>query len=82
MLDSSLLNSSETFRYQLLSRLQMDCDYYLNCANKSSRVLWSGDEKEQIENMFQLHESFSEDKKPEWLTIEQIKEYESKMINK
>jgi len=30
--------------------------------------------------MISLYESFEESEKPEWLTLEQIKEYESKMI--
>lgn len=75
-----ILNRDETFRYQLLSRLQADCEYYLNYGNRNKKFLWSGDEKEQIELMVLLYESFSEDKKPEWLSFEQIKEYEKKII--
>lgn len=82
MVDLSILNSDKNFRYQLLSRLKMDCDYYLGFGNKSKNHLWDGNEKDQIETMFSLHNSFSESEKPEWLTIEEIKEYESKMIIK
>jgi len=80
MLDPYILNNTKDFRYQLLSRLKMDCEYYLNYGNKSVRQLWAGTEKEQIETMISLYESFEESEKPEWLTLEQIKEYESKMI--
>lgn len=75
-----ILNNDEKFRYQLLSRLQADCDYYLN-TQKCSKHFWAGSEKEQIEIMFLLYDSFPKDKKPEWLTLEQIKEYEKKIIN-
>lgn len=42
--------------------------------------LWAGDEKLQIEFMIKLHESFKEDEKPEWLTMDEILEYSKKMI--
>lgn len=29
------------FRYQLLSRLQSGCEYYLNHGNKHSKFLWA-----------------------------------------
>lgn len=63
------------FRYMLLSRLQSDCKYYLDFGNRNPRCLWAGDEAEQIEFMIKLHDSFMEDEKPMWLTMEQIKEY-------
>jgi hypothetical protein len=80
MVDLDILNKDEKFRYQLLSRLKMDCDYYLGNGNKSKNHLWAGNEKDQIETMFSLYESFSESEKPEWITIKEIKEYENKMI--
>ena len=58
------------FRYMLLGRLQADCEYYLGFGNKSSRRLWAGSE---------IHDSFRENEKPEWLTMEQIKEYSNAM---
>ena len=60
------------FRYMLLGRLQADCEYYLGFGNKSS-------EKTQIEYMTKIHDSFRENEKPEWLTMEQIKEYSNAM---
>ena len=67
------------FRYMLLGRLQADCEYYLGFGNKSSRRLWAGSEKAQIEYMTKIHDSFRENEKPEWLTMEQIKEYSNAM---
>ncbi|PFJ73265.1 LPD11 domain-containing protein [Bacillus cereus] len=75
-----ILQSDEKFRYQLLSRLQMDCNYYLGYGNRGKNALWTKDEKEQIELMKELWKSFAESDKPEWLTWDDIKNYESKMI--
>jgi len=75
-----VLNHDETFRYQILSRLKMDCEYYLNYGNRAKRNLWATNERDHIDTMLALYESFPETGKPEWLTIEQIKEYENKMI--
>lgn len=50
------------FRYMLLGRLQADCEYYLGFGNKSSRRLWAGSEKAQIEYMTKIHDSFEKTK--------------------
>lgn len=73
-----ILQGDLTFRYMLLSRLQSDCEYYLNYGNRNVKRLWAGDEKRQIELMVKLYDSF--DEKPQWLTMEEIMEYENKMI--
>lgn len=74
-----LLGHDECFRYQLLDRLKLDCNYYLGYGNKNPKNLWAGSEKEQIEAMETLWNSFPEDRKPEWLTWEQIKIFAMKM---
>jgi hypothetical protein len=75
-----ILKSSETFRYSLLSRMQSDCNYYLGYGNRYAKNLWAGDETEQILTMKLIWNSFSHDDKPEWLTWEDILNYETKMI--
>lgn len=75
-----ILQADEKFRYQLLSRLQSDCDYFLGYGNRSKNALWAEDEKEQIKVMKKLWKSFEEDEKPEWLTWDDIKNYEAEMI--
>ena len=75
-----LIQRDSRFRYMLLSRLQSDCEYYLNYGNRYAKSLWAGDEEAQIEFMIGLHNSFKEDEKPEWLTMEQIMEYRKEMI--
>ena len=69
------------FNYMMLDRLQSDCEYYLNYGNRNKKVLWALEEKEQIEEMKKLYNSFLEDLKPEWLTYDKILEYEKLMIN-
>ena len=45
------------------------------------QALWAKNEKDQIACMKALWKSFKEDKKPEWLTFEQILEFEKQMLN-
>ena len=75
-----VLRGDLTFRYQLLGRLQSDCEYYLNYGSRDARRLWTGDECRQIELMRRLYESFADDEKPQWLTMEEINAYGEKMI--
>lgn len=73
-------NREDKFRYQLLSRLKSDCDYYLGFGGRSARNLWAKTEREHIDKMKELHNTFSESDKPEWLTYDNILEYEMLMI--
>lgn len=67
------------FNYMMLGRLRSDCDYYLGNGNRSKSRLWAGSVKEQIEKMKELHNSFPDGQKPEWLTYEDILDYEKRM---
>ena len=60
----------DRFRYMLLDRMRADCDYHL----------WAGNVTDQIGYMKALWESFPVDGKPEWLTMEQILNYEQEML--
>lgn len=77
-----LLFHEASFRYQLLYRLQMDCDYYLGYGNRYVGRLYFKTEKEHVTYMKALWESFSKDGKPEWLTWEKLMEYEKEMTGK
>lgn len=79
-MEFDILKSDEKFRYQLLSRLQSDCNYYLGNGNRSLKALWAENEKEQLEVMKKLWKSFADDEKPDWLTWNDILNYEAKMI--
>lgn len=67
------------FNYMMLGRLQSDCEYFLGWGNRSKSRLYYGDVKKHIEHMKELHNSFPEGHKPEWLTYESILEYERQM---
>lgn len=79
-LSKDILQSDESFRYQLLGRLQSDCQYYLGYGNRSKNKLWAGNEKDQIEVMKELWNSFADDGKPEWLTWDELLNFEIKMV--
>ncbi len=78
--DFDILKQDDKFRYQLLGRLRQDCDYYLGYGNRCAKHLWSGDEKEIIITMKLLWNSFLSENKPEWLTWDEILEYEKAML--
>lgn len=76
----NILKSEKRFRYIMLGRFQSDCKYYLGFGGRNSGALWALDEKKHIKNMKDLYNSFDENDKPEWLTWEQILEYERQMV--
>jgi len=69
----------EKFNYMMLDRLRNDCNYYLGYGQRDKKCLWALDEKEQIEEMKKIYNSFSDNKKPEWLTWKNILKYEKQM---
>ena len=73
----NVLQRDDVFRYQLLGRLQSDCEYYLNCGNRNIGRLWAGSVNLQIKLMVELYNSF--DEKPEWLTMDEIVAYGKEM---
>lgn len=75
-----ILKGDERFRYQMLSRLQGDCNYYLGYGNRNPKVLWAQNVKEQIELMKALWKSFASNDKPEWLSWEDILKFEKAMV--
>lgn len=77
--DMWFLEAEPKYRYMLLSRDKQDCEYYLGNGNRNPANLCTGDEVTQIEEMKALWNSFSEEDKPEWLSWEDILEYERKM---
>ncbi|MDR1565499.1 MAG: hypothetical protein LBS74_11130 [Oscillospiraceae bacterium] len=67
------------FKYQLLHRLKEDCEYFLGVGRRVKKSLWAGSESAQIEKMKELWGSFSQNQKPEWLTLKQINIYAQRM---
>ena len=68
---------NQKFSYMLLSRLQQDCKYFLGNGCGHIKHLWAGEIDGQISKMKELWESL--DIKPEWLSMEEINTYETKM---
>lgn len=64
--------------YMLLSRLKVDCEYYLDAGGRSEKHLWAGNVTDQIAKMRELYDLLPE--KPVWLTKEDIDSYEQRMI--
>jgi len=70
----------QKFNYMMLGRLKSDCEYYLGYGNRSARQLYYKDVQEHINEMKKLYNSFADENKPEWLTYEQIFQYEKLMV--
>jgi hypothetical protein len=80
--DKQIKESEEgekSYNYRLLSRLQHDCDYFLGAGGRQVKHLWAGNVTDQIAKMKELYNGFADDKKPEWISMEKIEEYEAKM---
>lgn len=66
--------------YMMLSRLKSDCDYVINNNIRMPHLFfWAGTPDKQIKEMRDRWNAFEDDEKPEWLTMEQIDEYERKL---
>ena len=73
------VDSDNTFDYQMLGRLQFDCDAFLGDGNRGGdeKKLWAGSVDGQIAEMKKIWDKLKV--KPEWLSISDIWEYERKM---
>lgn len=67
------------YKYSMLDRLRMDCEYFLGNGNGYAGHLWAGSVEEQIKEMRDIWKGLEDDEKPEWLTMDMIDEYERKM---
>ncbi|MBO6255307.1 MAG: hypothetical protein J6O49_16975 [Bacteroidaceae bacterium] len=66
----------------MLGRLQSDCEYFLGNGNGYEGHLWAHTVEAQIKEMRDRWNAFEDDEKPEWLTMEQIDEYEKLMLDR
>lgn len=74
-----ILKKDAKFRYMLLDRMRTDCEYYLGNGQIYGAHLWASNERDQINYMKALWNSFPDDAKPQWLSMEKIEEYERLM---
>jgi hypothetical protein len=70
-------NTDLEYRYMLLDRLRSDCEYFLGNGNRNEKHLWAGSVDAQINEMKKIWNSLKE--KPEWITMDDINNYEKKM---
>lgn len=75
-----ILQKDASFRYQLLDRMGQDCCYYLGNGGRREKHLWADNVPKQIEYMKAIYNSFPEGKKPEWMDMEEILDYEQRML--
>lgn len=75
------LSREKAFEYQMLGRLKSDCDYFLGNGNGYEPHLWAGTVEKQIAEMKRRWLELDEDEKPEWLTMEDIENYERRMLS-
>ncbi|HEL1037684.1 TPA: hypothetical protein TVE81_001730 [Streptococcus equi subsp. zooepidemicus] len=85
--DTMTVSSDSSHNYRLLSRLQLDCEYYLGACVENQvdmataqKHLWAGTIEGQIDKMRELYKSLPENEKPEWLSLSDINQYEKKML--
>lgn len=72
-------NVDNSFDYMMLDRLRSDNDAFLYGSRNESQ-LWAGNVKDQISEMKTIWNRLKV--KPEWLSMEDILDYEEKMTNK
>lgn len=77
---TDLVGSDKEFRYRLLSRCIQDCKYFLGYGSRFSKYLWGCCVESHIQAMHILWDSFSEDEKPEWTSLEEIETFGKKML--
>lgn len=70
---------SKSYNYMMLDRLKTDCDYFLGNGNGCLKDLYYKDIDRHIEEMKKIYNSFLEEEKPEWLSMEDIDNYKEKM---
>jgi len=69
------LATSDSFNYKMLNRLQQDCKYFIEHPNL--KHLWAQDIDAQIKEMLKIYTSL--DPKPEWISEDEIYNYEKQM---
>lgn len=75
-------SADSSIKYQFLSRMKIECEYITGPFGPKHRIefnLWADNVNDQIDNMRALWNSFSDEGKPEWLSMEQIDNYEKQL---
>lgn len=80
--EKPFVRSPYEFDYMMLGRWRADCDYFLGYGNGYEGHLCLGTVEAICDAMEEKWNSFPDDAKPQWLSLEQIKEYRQKMLAK
>lgn len=78
--EPDLAQMNESFRYRLLSRCIQDCLYFVGLGRRMDKLLWRGSVLNHLKAMHILWDSFSEEKKPAWTSLEEIERFSKKML--
>lgn len=70
----------DRFAYMMLDRMKSDCLYFLGYGNRCEKHLWSGNVRDHISNMKEIWNAFPAEGKPEWLSMEDICNFEADML--
>lgn len=73
------LPEEKAYEYSMLARLKSDCEYFLGYGGRTEKYLWAGNVADHITEMRNRWNAFADDEKPEWLTMEDIDDYERRM---
>lgn len=78
---NDILKREDKFKYQLLSRMKQDCEYFLGNGGRHVKHLWVSEGVDaHIDYMKGIWMDFHKDDiAPEWLTWEEILSYERRM---
>lgn len=68
--------------YMMLGRLESDCKYFLCNGNGYEGHLYYKEANEHCNEMKKLYESFLDEDKPEWISLEEIEKYRKEMLEK
>lgn len=77
-----IAKSQDESNYEILNHLKNDCENFLMNSNSNASYLSEGSVRNQISKMKDLWNTFSDDMKPQWLTYQQILDYERRMDGK
>lgn len=79
--DKPFVRHPREMDYMILGRLKSDCEYFLGNGNGYEGHLYYKSVEKHCEEMERLWNSFSDAEKPQWLTLENIKNYRKQMLN-
>ena len=80
--DEPFVRHPREFDYMMLDRLRADCDYFLGNGNGYEGHLYYKDVNTHCSKMLELYNSFNDEDKPQWITVEQIEQYRKDMLVK